>query len=322
MAEYYGSKVRAATESERKFFRSSPHVSGYAAPDDAIVLNPFSSLSAKEKESVARNEGLRIALRKNPDVQPRFELTPGQKDAFAKYSDDPQDIRNTILARIITGDPSAGATPEQTAEAALLHESILKKTKGTNGHSDPEREKTGPSSRFNTKLPPTEEAAYIQFARKTGMADHDYDLRGAYSEGIMPDERMHMPDKYKKPNAPTFSNESIYSDGSAGDWTKDRNGDWVFTAGPANFKGQTPMDLLNYWKHAEPDAQLIMPPEAVALMKAPGSEPVERGFELNNPLLPQREPRPQPEAGDDYTKLLGVMATLLMNNAVAGGGGN
>lgn len=39
----------------------------------------------------------------------------------------------------------------------------------------------------------------------------DYDMRGAFKAGVKPDNTKHWPDTYKKPNHPTFSNESIYS---------------------------------------------------------------------------------------------------------------
>ena len=131
MADYYGANIRNATDSERKFFLSKPQVGGYAAEDNSIVLNPFSTLLPKEQEAVARNEGLRIALRKHPELQPKFELTPEQQKAFSAYSKNPQDVKNTVFARIITGDPSAKATQEQSVYANLLHEMLLDEIKTT-----------------------------------------------------------------------------------------------------------------------------------------------------------------------------------------------
>src|SRR4029077_12571325 len=51
----------------------------------------------------------------------------------------------------------------------------------------------------------------------------DYDLRGAYKAGVTPDPATgHWPDTYKKPNHPTFSNQSQYATGEnaaqAGSW--------------------------------------------------------------------------------------------------------
>ena len=39
----------------------------------------------------------------------------------------------------------------------------------------------------------------------------DYDIQGAWLEGETADEVGHWTDKYKKPNHPTFSNQSQYS---------------------------------------------------------------------------------------------------------------
>jgi cell wall-associated NlpC family hydrolase len=54
----------------------------------------------------------------------------------------------------------------------------------------------------------------------------DYDLRGAFKAGIKPDpESGHWPDTYKKPNHPTFSNQSKYAQDyadKAGHWDGDR----------------------------------------------------------------------------------------------------
>lgn len=45
-------------------------------------------------------------------------------------------------------------------------------------------------------------------------------------------ENNHLPDKYKKPNHPTFSTESIYAKGEyaqhAGTWTQKQSGDWMY----------------------------------------------------------------------------------------------
>ena len=50
----------------------------------------------------------------------------------------------------------------------------------------------------------------------------DYDLRGAFKARLKPDSRHHWPDRFKKPNHPTFSVESQYARGKnrakAGHW--------------------------------------------------------------------------------------------------------
>lgn len=98
---------------EDEYFRKNPHVAGMAAEDDKIIMNPYSKLSDVEKQAVMVNEAARVHMRRNFDA-PTFTLTPEQEQMFGSYSTNPVDIRSTLAARILSGDPSAGkATPEQ-----------------------------------------------------------------------------------------------------------------------------------------------------------------------------------------------------------------
>lgn len=96
------------------------------------------------------------------------------------------------------------------------------------------------SDKFNTVLAPDEEEKYQAWAAENHREKdvYDYDLRGAWKElqsGTMSeDERGHLGDKYKKPNHPTFSDQSIYSgqDGVAGGvWSRNAEGKDVYTPG-------------------------------------------------------------------------------------------
>ena len=67
---------------------------------------------------------------------------------------------------------------------------------------------------FNTVLTPDQEKIYQQWVNSLPInlrGDYDYDLRGAWLNGDKPDQYHHMPDTWKKPWHPTFSNESVYS---------------------------------------------------------------------------------------------------------------
>ena len=100
-------------------------------------------------------------------------------------------------------------------------------------------------SNFNTKLSPQEEAGFQQWAvsesEKAGKDKfrdlEDYDLRGAWKEiqsgEMKPDERGHLGDKYKKPNHPTFSDQSIYHN------TKDPKTGERYLGGTWGEKGDT-----------------------------------------------------------------------------------
>jgi hypothetical protein len=66
---------------------------------------------------------------------------------------------------------------------------------------------------YTTKLSKEEESKFLDWKRLNAPNDsgYDYDLRGAYQAGLSPAENGHWPDTFKKPNHPTFSEESIYS---------------------------------------------------------------------------------------------------------------
>src|SRR5262245_34549188 len=76
--------------------------------------------------------------------------------------------------------------------------------------------KSAPSSAptYDTPLTPDEETQFQTWKQKYAPRDSgaDYDLRGAFKEGLTPDPVTgHWPDTYKKPNHPTFSVESKYA---------------------------------------------------------------------------------------------------------------
>lgn len=129
LVKMYG--MRTPYKSELDFFKGRPEVAGMATEDNKIILNPFSSLSPQEKMAVAKNEALRIYMRLN-DVSPAFDLTKAQKSMFmgTEYEKDPLSAKQTILARILSGDPSAkDATLDQTLEAQKLQEQIMQSMK-------------------------------------------------------------------------------------------------------------------------------------------------------------------------------------------------
>ena len=100
----------------------------------------------------------------------------------------------------------------------------------------PPEEPPGPSGtsgdlkggKYDTVVPKGREAEYRAWKAKYAPNDsgEDYDLQGAFMEGLAPDPRTgHWSDKYKKPNHPTFSVESKYAVGAdanlAGTWNGD-----------------------------------------------------------------------------------------------------
>lgn len=71
-----------------------------------------------------------------------------------------------------------------------------------------------PTMPFDTPLSPQDELAFRQWKQQVAPRDsgEDYDFRGAFKRGFQPSPTDgHWPDTFKKPNHPTFSDESVYS---------------------------------------------------------------------------------------------------------------
>lgn len=99
--------VRQPFPSELEYFTKNPQVSGMATEDNAITLNP-SVTNPSQRQSVIQNEGIRLLINSLPQ-KPSFEVTPEQRAFFkgSPYENDEQKMRETIAARIFSGDPSA-----------------------------------------------------------------------------------------------------------------------------------------------------------------------------------------------------------------------
>lgn len=121
-----GPLLRDPHDSELAFFEKNPGVGGYASPDGKIVMNPFSGHSPEERRAVMHNELYRLMTRDS--ILPRFtgELTPQQRKMLASnpfyWKSDKQSQLDTIMGRLISGDPSAGApSPEQEDYLRAVH---------------------------------------------------------------------------------------------------------------------------------------------------------------------------------------------------------
>jgi hypothetical protein len=132
---------------------------------------------------------------------------------------------------------------------------------------------------FNTQLSPQEEQAYQGWLVKQGMqlgrdlrheAD-DYDMRGLFKDtGGANIDPGHGTDRYKKPNHPTFSDESVYSGVSdvvkggrflGGQWGGDDQSGYTYTPSPNMLeRTHTPERLSRYMGEREKNVQLVMPP--------------------------------------------------------------
>lgn len=111
--------------SEYTHFLNNPKVAGMATEDNKIIINPYSKLSDAEKNGVRTNESARLFMRKNK-IPLDFELTEKQRKVFSKYSQNEDDIKATIVGRILSGDKSAiDPTPEQHEYASNIKMKML-----------------------------------------------------------------------------------------------------------------------------------------------------------------------------------------------------
>ena len=123
-------------------------------------------------------------------------------------------------------------------------------------------------------MSPKEEAKFQAWAKTSGknpdMEAIDYDLRGFYKSGGKFDESTgHGADRYKKPNHPTFSNQSVYHGASDEKGTKYIGGEWGdtdegYTYTPSREmlnSTHNPDQLVNYIRKNEPKTNLVLPSE-------------------------------------------------------------
>jgi len=121
----------------------------------------------------------------------------------------------------------------------------------------------GMEDQYNTELTPEEEKRFQAWATANGRSGdtYDYDMRGWWKENGDKSVEGHFTDKYKKPNHPTFSNESIYHgrDGNVGGEWSGEEGSMSFTPGRTNLENYTPLMLQDYFTKTEPNVRLVIP---------------------------------------------------------------
>lgn len=135
-------------------------------------------------------------------------------------------------------------------------------------------------NRYNTALSPQDEAMFQAWSTDESKRQgrnilndlYDYDLRGLWnSGGGFGGENGHAGDTYKKPNHPTFSDQSQYNgvDGYVGGVWEETPQGMTYTAAGSNM--YPPQELQRYFDRAEPGVRLTNSPrgllDLLALMK-------------------------------------------------------
>ena len=135
------------------------------------------------------------------------------------------------------------------------------------------------SNAYNTPLSNDEELAYQQWLASRGMQpgqeSYDYDMRGFFKGAGAQADNGHFPDTFKKPNHPTFSNQSMYADPVAqpgGQWGTNLGGQDTFAPGAGGTWDKP--SLSRYMAQVEPNAQLL-----------PGAAPQDAGQAMQSGML-------------------------------------
>ena len=110
----FGYKIRSKLfKGENDYFKANPNVAGMASFEtNDIILNPYST--GRNMEAVSMNEAMRLKMRKEGFV-PDIEISDEQRQFFkgTDYEGNDDAIKETIFARIYSGDKSANATKGQ-----------------------------------------------------------------------------------------------------------------------------------------------------------------------------------------------------------------
>jgi len=121
------------------------------------------------------------------------------------------------------------------------------------------------TDKYNTILTKDEEQKYEDWAkngnplgRDLSNDTYDYDLRGywkKYGNNFNGDkETGHLTDEFKKPNHPTFSDQSKYNgvdNNAGGKWEQTSDGKWSFTPSKSTIKLLGKDKIKQYWSKAE-----------------------------------------------------------------------
>jgi len=126
--------LREPLQSEMDYFDKNRNVTGMAAEDNKIILNPYSNLNEQQKDAVIKNEATRILIRTGQIEKPNFDLTEEQNkylDNTTYYKNASEDDRKaTIAARLFTGDTSGqNATEDQINYISKLSDFFNKDNK-------------------------------------------------------------------------------------------------------------------------------------------------------------------------------------------------
>jgi hypothetical protein len=122
------------------------------------------------------------------------------------------------------------------------------------------------TDQYNTNLSPDNETKFQDWAKANPRlgSTYDYDARGFWQAGAAQADNGHGSDQWKKPNHPTFSNQSQYNDNQnqGGAWAQRPDGSYSYAPSSTNLKYNDPNDLQDYFNKQEQGNELLLPQKA------------------------------------------------------------
>ena len=120
------------------------------------------------------------------------------------------------------------------------------------------------TDKYNTPLDSDDESKFQDWAKSNPNLGNtfDYDARGFWKAGAGTADNGHGADTWKKPNHPTFSDQSMYHgvDGFYGGTWQQQGDAYHFYASGTNMQMYNPADLSDYFKKVEQGNSVIFPP--------------------------------------------------------------
>lgn len=213
--EYKGTLLLGNPETGEQL-QVDPSGKGYLAKSAPPPVNTLSaSLSGSTRPQTAPPE-------QKPPVTPQVvakavaKLKEGgpKRPEKKKNPEDLMKAAQAMHAEILARNAAMAAQPS-AVDAALQRDAVRSPQHGT------------PKTGYELPLDHNDEPKYEQWKQKYAPNDSggDYDLRGAYKAGLTPGPDGHWLDTFKKPNHPTFSDESVYAEyapDKAGSWDNDK----------------------------------------------------------------------------------------------------
>jgi len=120
-----GAFWRQPWPAEVTWLRQNINISGYADISGSVVVNPFFMGKPSALSAVLLNEAVRVFIWRRRRLAPMLALTPIQRRNFGKYGKKRDQI-DTVLARLVTADPSAGVPNLSQRRVVIVLNKALK----------------------------------------------------------------------------------------------------------------------------------------------------------------------------------------------------